>query len=51
MAMKFSIFTTVHDTGGGTSPDQTLDNFREQAVLADELGYHTVWIGEHHFGP
>ncbi len=49
--MRFSIFTTLHDTGDGQSPDQTLDDFREQCVLADELGYHAVWIGEHHFGP
>ncbi|MFP6743827.1 MAG: LLM class flavin-dependent oxidoreductase, partial [Alphaproteobacteria bacterium] len=49
--MRFSIFTTVHDTGGGTAPHETLDDFREQCVLADELGYHAVWIGEHHFGP
>ncbi len=48
--MRFSIFTTVHDTGGGLTPDKTLDDFREQCVLADELGYHAVWIGEHHFG-
>ena len=44
--MRFSIFTTVHDTGGGTAPHETLDDFREQCVLADELGYHAVWIGE-----
>ena len=40
--MRFSIFTTVHDTGDGQSPDQTLDDFREQCVLADELGYHAA---------
>ena len=49
--MRFSIFTTVHDTGDGNTPDATIDDFREQCVLAEELGYHAVWIGEHHFGP
>jgi alkanesulfonate monooxygenase SsuD/methylene tetrahydromethanopterin reductase-like flavin-dependent oxidoreductase (luciferase family) len=22
---------------------------RDQAILADRLGFHSVWIGEHHF--
>jgi alkanesulfonate monooxygenase SsuD/methylene tetrahydromethanopterin reductase-like flavin-dependent oxidoreductase (luciferase family) len=22
---------------------------REQATLADHLGFHSAWIGEHHF--
>jgi len=48
--MRFSIFTTLHG-GEGSTPDQILDEFREQVVLAEELGYHAVWIGEHHFGP
>jgi alkanesulfonate monooxygenase SsuD/methylene tetrahydromethanopterin reductase-like flavin-dependent oxidoreductase (luciferase family) len=49
--MRFSIFTTLHDTGDGETPDKTLDDFREQCVFAEALGYHGVWIGEHHFGP
>ena len=49
--MRFSIFTTLHDTGDGETPDKTLDDFREQCVLAEALGCHAVWIGEHHFGP
>ena len=48
--MRFSIFTTLHG-GEGSTPDQILDEFREQVVLAEELGYYTVWMGEHHFGP
>ena len=48
--MRFSIFTTLHG-GEGSTPDGILDDFREQVVLAEELGYHAVWIGEHHFGP
>ena len=49
--MRFSIFTTLHDSVPGITPDKILDNFREQVVLAEDLGYHAVWIGEHHFGP
>ena len=49
--MRFSIFTTLHANDPGITPSKILDNFREHVVLADELGYHAVWIGEHHFGP
>ena len=47
--MRFSIFTTLPPVG--RPPDRVLADFREQAVLAEELGYHAVWIGEHHFQP
>jgi alkanesulfonate monooxygenase SsuD/methylene tetrahydromethanopterin reductase-like flavin-dependent oxidoreductase (luciferase family) len=50
--MRFGIFTTLYDCGGGaTSPAEVLDNVREQALLAEQLGYDAVWMGEHHFGP
>ena len=50
--MRFGIFTTLYDCGGGagTAAD-VLDNLREQVRLAEQLGYDAVWIGEHHFGP
>ncbi|MFQ5872504.1 MAG: LLM class flavin-dependent oxidoreductase [Dehalococcoidia bacterium] len=43
----------LHDVGGEgvTTTRQLLDNLREQAVVAEELGFETIWIGEHHFGP
>ena len=47
--MRFSIFTTLPSVG--RSPDRVLEDFREQITLADELGVHAVWIGEHHFQP
>ena len=28
-----------------------LDNLRAQTILAEELGFETIWLGEHHFGP
>ncbi|MFQ5872335.1 MAG: LLM class flavin-dependent oxidoreductase [Dehalococcoidia bacterium] len=50
--MRFGIFTTVHDSAGeATTAAQLLDNLREQVVLAEELGFDAVWLGEHHFGP
>ena len=47
--MRFSIFTTLPPSG--RTPDRVLKDFREQVVLAEEMGFHTVWIGEHHFQP
>ena len=47
--MRFSIFTTLPPAG--RSPDQVLEDFREQVMLAEDLGFHAVWIGEHHFQP
>ena len=47
--MRFSIFTTLPPVG--RPPARVLGDFREQVVLAEELGYHAVWIGEHHFQP
>ena len=47
--MRFSIFTTLPPVG--RPPDQVLGDFREQVALAEELGFHAVWIGEHHFQP
>ena len=50
--MRFAIFTTLYDCGGeATTPAQMLDYLREQVVLAEELGFDAVWMGEHHFGP
>ena len=50
--MRFGVFTMVADSSGGaTTPVQQLDNLREQVVLAEELGYDAIWLGEHHFGP
>ena len=28
-----------------------LDNLRQETILAEELGYDAMWLGEHHFGP
>ena len=50
--MRFGLFTTLYDCGGGAAtPADLLDNLREQVALAEELGYDAVWMGEHHFGP
>lgn len=31
------------------SPEQFVQEIREQAIYADRLGMHSAWIGEHHF--
>jgi alkanesulfonate monooxygenase SsuD/methylene tetrahydromethanopterin reductase-like flavin-dependent oxidoreductase (luciferase family) len=48
--MKFSLFTEVQ-CATGSSPVQRLDEFLEQAELADQLGYRGFWIAELHFQP
>ena len=50
--MRFAAFTTVAaSAGGATNAAEMLDNLRQQTVLAEELGFEVMWLGEHHFGP
>ena len=50
--MRFAAFTTVASSAGeATSAAQHIDNLRQQTVLAEELGFEAMWLGEHHFGP
>ena len=50
--MKFAAFTTVAASAGeATNAAQMIDNIRQQTVLAEELGFEAIWLGEHHFGP
>lgn len=46
--MKFSLFTEVQCPAGSTALAR-LNELLEQARLADELGYHGLWIAEIHF--
>jgi alkanesulfonate monooxygenase SsuD/methylene tetrahydromethanopterin reductase-like flavin-dependent oxidoreductase (luciferase family) len=49
--MEFGYFTLSdnHYVGNTRTANQFVLEIREQALLADRLGYHSVWIGEHHF--
>ena len=50
--MKFAAFTTVAASAGeATNAVGLLDNLRQQAVMAEDLGFEAIWLGEHHFGP
>ena len=50
--MKFAAFTTVAASAGeSTNSAGMIDNLRQQTVLAEELGFEAMWLGEHHFGP
>ncbi len=50
--MRFDAFTTVAGSAGeSTSASRLLDNLRQQTILAEELGFEAMWLGEHHFGP
>ena len=50
--MRFAAFTTVAASAGeATNSADFLDNLRQQTILAEELGFEAIWLGEHHFGP
>jgi alkanesulfonate monooxygenase SsuD/methylene tetrahydromethanopterin reductase-like flavin-dependent oxidoreductase (luciferase family) len=49
--MKFGYFT-LSDNAYPDNPrdaNQFVGEIREQAILADRLGFHSAWVGEHHF--
>jgi len=49
--MKFGYFTLSDNAypNNPRSANQFISEIRGQAILADKLGYHSAWIGEHHF--
>ena len=49
--MQFGYFTLSDNRypGNTRTANQFVLEIREQALLADKLGYHSAWIGEHHF--
>ena len=50
--MRFAAFTTVAASAGeAANAAEMLDNLRQQTLLAEELGFEVMWLGEHHFGP
>ncbi len=50
--MRFAAFTTVAASAGeATNSADMIDNLRQQTILAEELGFEAIWLGEHHFGP
>jgi alkanesulfonate monooxygenase SsuD/methylene tetrahydromethanopterin reductase-like flavin-dependent oxidoreductase (luciferase family) len=48
--MKFSLFSEIQ-CPQGSSPASRLEEFMEQADLADRLGFDTYWIAEIHCQP
>src|SRR2546423_14433430 len=49
--MEFGYFTLSdnHYPNNPRTANQFVLEIREQAILADKLGMHSCWIGEHHF--
>jgi luciferase family oxidoreductase group 1 len=49
--MKFGYFTLSDNNypNNDRSPNQCVSHILEQALHAEQLGMHSVWIGEHHF--
>ena len=54
MAMKFGYFTlTDNPPGYGANrkdPNQLMREVLDQCIAAEEMGYNSVWLPEHHFG-
>src|SRR5205823_3708537 len=52
MAMKFGYFTLSdnHYVNNARSSNQYTADITNEAIYADEIGMHSAWIGEHHFG-
>src|SRR5947208_7821227 len=48
--MKFSLFTEIQ-CPAGSSPEMRLNEFLDQAELADRLGFYGFWIAEIHCQP
>lgn len=48
--MKFSLFTEIQ-CPAGSSPEMRLNEFLDQAELADQLGFRGFWIAEIHCQP
>jgi len=48
--LKCSLFTEIQ-VPNGASPAARLEEFMEQAELADRLGFHTYWVAEIHCQP
>jgi alkanesulfonate monooxygenase SsuD/methylene tetrahydromethanopterin reductase-like flavin-dependent oxidoreductase (luciferase family) len=49
--MKFGYFTLSDNRypDNPRTPEQFMLEIRDQAIYAEELGFHSAWIGEHHF--
>jgi Luciferase-like monooxygenase len=49
--MKFGYFTLSdnNDRNKDRTPNQCVSDILDQALYAEKLGMHSVWIGEHHF--
>jgi alkanesulfonate monooxygenase SsuD/methylene tetrahydromethanopterin reductase-like flavin-dependent oxidoreductase (luciferase family) len=48
--MRFGLFF-INERPPGVSDQEVVRNALEQCRLADELGFDSLWLGEHHFAP
>jgi alkanesulfonate monooxygenase SsuD/methylene tetrahydromethanopterin reductase-like flavin-dependent oxidoreductase (luciferase family) len=48
--VEYGYFTTLDNRDNRLPYSEVLENLTEQTKLAEEVGYRTVWTGEHHFG-
>ncbi|MGW5523937.1 LLM class flavin-dependent oxidoreductase [Gordonia sp. NPDC003950] len=48
-AFRLGFFTQVHGTDG-RGATETYSELTDTIIAAEELGYESVWVGQHHFG-
>ena len=49
--MRYGFFTTLAEPDHKRPYAQIIRDLREQTVFCDQVGFETVWLAEHHFGP
>ena len=49
--MKFGYFTLSDNNyvDNRRTPNEFVENIAEEAIYAEKVGFHSAWIGEHHF--
>lgn len=47
--MDYGVFLLLPRRNMGRSAAQVIEDGLQQAIAAEQLGFHTVWLAEHHF--
>ena len=47
--MQFAMYSQLMDPTGHRIYADLMDELKEQTLLCEEAGFHSVWIDEHHF--
>src|SRR5436190_10915450 len=47
--MQFGLFGGAKSSGEGSADSQSYNSFIDYVLCAEDLGYHSVFVVEHHF--